>query len=86
MRYLLLGAVCLLLSGFAGEAVAQSVRRDGYVRRDTGTYVPPSRATRPDTSRLNNYSTRGNFNPHSGRTGTRNPYPAQSYRSGSRRR
>jgi hypothetical protein len=45
--------------------------RSGYVRRDTGTYVAPHRATNPNRTRLDNYSTRPNYNPHTGRTGAR---------------
>lgn len=47
---------------------------NGYFRKD-GTYVPPHYQTSPDTTRLNNYSTRGNINPYTGTPGTVNPYP-----------
>lgn len=69
-----ISAICI-----ASPVYAQSVQRDGYVRRDTGTYVPRSYATRPDASRLNNYSTQGNVNPYSGRVGTQSPYPTYNY-------
>lgn len=45
----------------------------GYFRAD-GTYVQGYYRTAPDHSRYNNYSTRGNVNPYTGRAGTVNPY------------
>ena len=53
----------------ATAALAQPVQRDGYIRRD-GTYVAPSYSTRPNDTKLDNYSTQGNYNPYSGKTGT----------------
>jgi hypothetical protein len=45
----------------------------GHVTKH-GTYVPPHRATNPDSSKLNNWSTRGNVNPYTGKPGTKDPY------------
>lgn len=42
----------------------------GYTRG--GTYVRPSHATNPDATRNNNYSTKGNVNPYTGKLGTKN--------------
>lgn len=52
----------------------------GYHRKD-GTYVAPHRRTTPDSSRSNNWSTRGNVNPYTGREGTKDPYSSTSSRS-----
>ncbi|GAB2876136.1 hypothetical protein GCM10027277_51910 [Pseudoduganella ginsengisoli] len=41
-----------------------------YYRRD-GQFVQPYFATNPDGTRNNNYSTRGNTNPHTGIAGTK---------------
>lgn len=41
----------------------------GYTRG--GTYVRPSHATNPDATRNNNYSTKGNVNPYTGKLGTK---------------
>jgi len=38
-----------------------------------GVYVPPHRATNPDHSKLNNWSTKGNVNPYTGKPGTKGP-------------
>lgn len=43
---------------------------NGYVR-DNGTYVAPSYATNPNNTRSDNYSTKGNVNPYTGKAGTR---------------
>lgn len=42
----------------------------GYTRSN-GTYVQPSHATNPDVTRNNNYSTKGNVNPYTGKFGTK---------------
>jgi len=70
------------LAMVATAALAQgSHYRSGYVTRN-GTYVAPSYATNPNSSRFDNYSTRGNVNPYSGRVGTVDPYrSAPSYPS-----
>jgi len=45
----------------------------GYERKD-GTYVAPSHATNPDRTKLNNWSSKGNVNPYTGKAGTKDPY------------
>ena len=42
----------------------------GYTRSN-GTYVPPSHATNQDSTKNNNYSTKGNVNPYTGKYGTK---------------
>jgi hypothetical protein len=39
-----------------------------------GTYRQSHVRTAPDHSRYNNYSTRGNANPYTGKRGTKSPY------------
>jgi hypothetical protein len=41
-----------------------------YVRSN-GTYVGPSHATNPNSTRNDNYSTKGNVNPYTGKEGTK---------------
>jgi hypothetical protein len=51
----------------------------GHVRKD-GTYVAPSHATNPNGSKSDNWSSKGNTNPYTGKAGTRDPYaPSRSY-------
>ena len=45
----------------------------GYIRND-GTYVQPHYSTNADSTKLNNWSTQGNYNPYTGRAGTGDPY------------
>jgi hypothetical protein len=45
----------------------------GYSKSD-GTYVAPSHATNPNSSKYDNWSTKGNVNPYTGKEGTKDPY------------
>lgn len=66
MTTLMVLAVICLASLAANAAV--------YVRgysRSNGTYVQPHYRSSPDGSRSNNWSTRGNVNPYTGKRGTR---------------
>lgn len=65
-------AVVLALTG-ASVLAAGSHSRAGHVRKD-GTYVAPSHATNPNSSKTDNYSSKGNVNPYTGKAGTVDPY------------
>jgi hypothetical protein len=57
-----------------GETYAKSSTRvRGYTKK-SGTYVAPHRKTTPDKSKSNNYSTKGNVNPYTGKKGTKDPF------------
>lgn len=43
----------------------------GYIRKSTGTYVAPSHHTQPNHTKADNYSTKGNENPYTGKKGTK---------------
>lgn len=49
------------------------VRVEGYYRKD-GTYVAPHYRSSPNSSKSDNYSTKGNYNPYTGKKGTQDPY------------
>src|SRR4051812_19073256 len=49
----------------------QTEHVNGYERKD-GTYVAPYERTQANTTRDDNYGTRGNYNPYTGKTGTGN--------------
>ena len=68
MKKLLIAAAMLV----CGAAQAQ-VYVPGYVRSD-GTYVQGYYRTAPNSTKLDNYSTRGNTNPYTGKQGTVDPY------------
>ncbi len=40
----------------------------------SGAYVPAHTRTAPDHSKRNNWSTKGNVNPRTGKAGTKDPY------------
>lgn len=62
----------LLLLAFFSTAASASVYVNGYFRSD-GTYVAPHYRSDPDSSTLNNWSTKGNINPYTGEAGTKTP-------------
>lgn len=64
-------AVAVLMVGTSADA---QVRVKGHFRKD-GTYVMPHVRSAPNSSRLDNYSTRGNVNPYTGEKGYASPYP-----------
>jgi len=72
-----LGIAALLL--IAGSATAQTPAHvDGYLKKD-GTYVQPHMKTTPDATKDNNYSSKGNVNPYTGKEGTVNAQPSNPY-------
>jgi len=62
--------VAALLFTTTAVNAQQRVHVDGYTRSN-GTYVPPHNRTAPDTTRNDNWSTRGNTNPDTGVNGTK---------------
>lgn len=44
----------------------------GYTKKG-GTRVAPAHATNPNKSKRDNYSSKGNVNPHTGKQGTKDP-------------
>ena len=63
--------IAALLCGSLAQATpSHSVK--GYTTK-RGTYVQPHRQTNPDHTRLNNWSTKGNVNPYTGKPGTKKP-------------
>jgi len=75
--------IALVAVSMAMPAYAGSTYVKGHVRKD-GTYVAPHVRTTPNQTKLDNYSTRGNYNPYTGKQGTVDPYkPTQSNPAGS---
>ena len=85
MKTLIMSATILLASSAIASAQSQygnqygtgsnpnSHATQGY-STNHGTYVAPHYQTNPNSTTLDNYGTRGNYNPNNGRTGTRSPY------------
>lgn len=63
----------LLCLTACGVLASGSHATKGYVKKD-GTYVAPSRATNPNSTKTDNYSSKGNANPYTGKEGTKDPY------------
>lgn len=68
-------AVALLSIALASPAFARSgstVHVRPHVTK-SGSYVAPHVRTAPDHSKYNNWSTKGNVNPYTGKKGTKTP-------------
>jgi len=63
----------LLLMASVHYAYAADTYTKGYVKRSTGKYVSGYHHTKPNHTKLDNYSTKGNVNPYTGKSGTVNP-------------
>lgn len=72
MRLMMLAAIAVAVTAVPAEARNTSVR--GYFKRSTGTYVAPYHRTSPNRTRVDNWSSRPNVNPYTGKRGTRDPY------------
>jgi len=71
-KQLWIGLAVLLLSFCLNSSAAVHVR--GYTKKD-GTYVQPHERSAPNHTKADNWSTKGNVNPYTGKPGTKNPYP-----------
>ena len=69
-KTILIAAAVLAVS--AGASAADR-HVNAYVRGN-GTFVQGHMQTSPNATRLDNYSTRDNVNPYTGRSGTVDPY------------
>lgn len=70
MRILVLAAAAALVAGGAGAAE----RVNGYIKKD-GTYVAPHYRTQANGTVLDNYSTKPNVNPYTGKQGAKPATP-----------
>lgn len=62
-------APCLIATDASAKG-STSVK--GYTKK-SGTYVAPHQRTAPNETKSDNYSTKGNVNPHTGKKGTKMP-------------
>lgn len=75
-KFLLLGLVLCCSAAMATGSHAVK----GYYKKD-GTYVAPTQATNPNDTKTDNYGSKGNVNPYSGKEGTKDPYAVEKPRS-----
>jgi hypothetical protein len=68
----------IVISMYCSNILIAQVRVKGYYKKD-GTYVKPHVRSNPDGYIYNNWSTKGNVNPYTGKEGTKNPLSAGSY-------
>jgi len=73
-NYFLVLALLIGVLSFSASADARTTRVRGYYKPSTGSYVAPHYKTTPNRSQFDNFSTKGNYNPYSGKKGTVNPY------------
>ena len=59
---------------FSVAAEARTIRVREYYKPSTGSYVMSHYKTSPNRSLFDNYSTKGNYNPFTGKKGYVNPY------------
>lgn len=82
MKNIIFGIIgALMIIGTAGIAEAD-VWVNGYYKNN-GTYVQPHYRSNANSSRLDNWSTRGNVNPYTGQRGYKNPYGGSNTLGGS---
>ena len=72
--------VAVVFLGLSGVADA-ATRVKSYYKPSTGTYVAPHYRSSPNSTKYDNYSTKGNYNPYTGKKGSASPYKSKSYRS-----
>lgn len=66
--------IVLFITAISAQAfAARPVNVRGHIRSD-GPYVMPHVRTAPNHTKLDNWSTKGNFNPYTGEEGTQKPY------------
>lgn len=63
----------LTVLAVASTAQAQVRSTRGYVKSN-GTYVAPHYSTAPNATRTDNWTSRPNVNPYTGKSGTKDPY------------
>ncbi len=75
MKKLIVSTLLLVgLLSFSASAEARMTSVRGYYKPSTGAYVMPHYKTTPNRTKLDNFSTKGNYNPYTGKSGTVNLY------------
>ena len=73
-KLIILIVLFLGLLSFSAQAEARTTRVRGYYKPSTGSYVAPHYKTTPNRSKFDNFSTKGNYNPYTGKKGSVNPF------------
>lgn len=73
-RIILITLIILFASAFAAFTTEAATRVRGYYKPRSGSYVMPHYRSSPNSTSWDNYSTRGNYNPYTGKKGYASPY------------
>lgn len=75
MKKLFLVVLMIFLLGILSDSVeARIVKVKGYYKPSSGTYIQSHYKTSPNKSKFDNWNTKGNINPMTGKKGTVNPF------------
>jgi hypothetical protein len=75
MKKILAGLIFLsLLLVVVVPVEAKTIKVKSYYKPSTGQYINSHFKTSPNKTRIDNFSTKGNYNPYTGKSGTRSPY------------
>lgn len=74
MKKVIFAILLISLLSVSASAQAKTIRVKSYYKKTTGTYVTTSHRTSPNRTKLDNYSTKGNYNPYTGESGTKSPF------------
>ncbi|MFA4844487.1 MAG: hypothetical protein WC632_06030 [Candidatus Margulisiibacteriota bacterium] len=69
-KLVLMALICSLL---AFTSFAKSVRVSGHIKK-SGTYIAPHYKTFPNRTKIDNWPTKGNVNPYTGKKGAKRIY------------
>ena len=72
-KLILTVAFFIAVISLSARAEARVTRVRPYYKPSTGTYVAPHFKTSPDSTKFDNFSTRGNSNPFTGKKGYASP-------------
>ena len=76
----LITLIQLGVSAFWAFTADAATRVRGYYKPRSGTYVMPHYRSSPNSTRWDNYSSRGNYNPFTGKKGYSSPYKSYRFR------
>ena len=74
MKKFISGLILLITLAVAGPVSARTVTVHGYYKPSTGHYVSSYHRTSANYTKMDNWSTKGNYNPYTGKKGYVNPY------------
>lgn len=72
-KIIVLSIVLSFIFVFSALSADAAVRVRGYFKPSTGSFVMPHYRSNPDSSRFNNWSTKGNYNLFTGKKGYASP-------------